>query len=208
MKTRILEQAQKTFFQSGFYRITMDELAHNLGISKKTLYKHFPSKEILLEETMQRFMDQNEITLKSIVENDSGSVLEKLQRIFTYLGTIIASISIQFTEDLRRYAPHIWQKVDRRRMQFLHGYVRPLIEMGVKEGIIRQGIPPEFIFLIYSTLVQQIINPESLSRLPVSVRQAFVLVIQIVFLGTLTEAAQESFRQSTMDLEDPVKGFQ
>jgi AcrR family transcriptional regulator len=207
IKTRILEQAQMTFFQSGFYRVTVDELAHNLGISKKTLYKHFPSKEILLNETMQRFMDKNEKVFKNIVENTSGSVLEKLHQIFTHLGAIFTLISVQFTEDLRRYAPDIWQNVDRRRMQFLQQYVRPLIEMGLEEGVIRKGIPPDILFLIYSTLVQRILNPETLSRTPLSAKQAFTIIIQIFFQGTLTETAQERFRCLTSDQGDQAKGF-
>lgn len=205
MRTRILEHARKTFFQSGFYRITMDELAHDLGISKKTLYKHVPSKEILLEETLRQFMDQNEVIFQRIVENPTGSVLEKLQQLFIQLGTNIATVSPQFTEDLRRYAPDLWQVVDRRRMQFLHTYLRPLIEAGIREGMIRKDIPPDFFFLIYTTLIQQILNPESLSRLPFSLQQAFILVMQIVFQGTLTETAQKKFQKWIRNQGIPAK---
>ena len=57
-RKRILERVRSRFFSSGFSKVTMDELAHDLGVSKKTIYKHFPSKNELLRELLKLKMDR------------------------------------------------------------------------------------------------------------------------------------------------------
>jgi AcrR family transcriptional regulator len=54
-RQRILSTAQQIFLKTGFSKVTMDELANELGMSKKTLYKHFSSKEDLLKVIMTEF---------------------------------------------------------------------------------------------------------------------------------------------------------
>ena len=49
-KEKIANYSKDVFFKSGFYKITMDEIAQGLRMSKKTIYKYFPSKKILFEK--------------------------------------------------------------------------------------------------------------------------------------------------------------
>ena len=67
-KEKISNYSQEVFFKSGFYKITMDEIAQGLRVSKKTIYKYFPSKHILLETVVKAFIQSTKNRLiKKIV---------------------------------------------------------------------------------------------------------------------------------------------
>ena len=72
-KEKISNYSQDVFFKSGFYKITMDEIAKGLRISKKTIYKYFPSKKNLLEAIVNSFLltTQNKI-LKKLDEQENS----------------------------------------------------------------------------------------------------------------------------------------
>jgi AcrR family transcriptional regulator len=65
LRRRVLEAARAHFFSHGFRTVTMDDLAAELGMSKKTLYAHFPSKDALLEAVMNDKFARVSLTLET-----------------------------------------------------------------------------------------------------------------------------------------------
>ena len=76
VKQRIMLEARGLFFRYGFSKVTMDEAAEALGMSKKTLYRYFPSKEELLEEVTSAHMEECDSALKSICHRQDISPLK------------------------------------------------------------------------------------------------------------------------------------
>ena len=72
-KEKIENYTTDLFLQSGFYKITMDEIAKGLRISKKTIYKYFPSKNFLVDAVMQAFMLKvRKKLLKQVAQEDNA----------------------------------------------------------------------------------------------------------------------------------------
>src|SRR5574342_617402 len=91
-KERIINHAEERFLSSGFNKVTLDELSSELGISKKTMYKFFPSKDDLLKtiiRAMERRVERNVI---NIVESEKP-IVQKLAEFMLFIGKIAGRLS-------------------------------------------------------------------------------------------------------------------
>ncbi|MEE8350055.1 MAG: TetR/AcrR family transcriptional regulator [Acidobacteriota bacterium] len=186
-RNRILETAREHFFTLGFTKVTMDEMAHELGMSKKTLYQHFPGKKELLREALVGVSQLIAEGLDGIINNPQTEFPEKLELALGFVASELPRFSPLFLRDIQRHAPEIWQELDRRRSQSIKKYLGALIEEGIQKGMLRKDVDAEFLVLLFSTLILNIINPESLSRLPLSASQAFARINRVMFRGILTD---------------------
>jgi AcrR family transcriptional regulator len=194
LKERILERARARFFQEGFSRVTMEELARELGVSKKTLYSHFSGKHVLLREVMLGLTVDVDRHFKLVLEDTQTGFVEKLQRVLALIGSRLSSLSPGFVADMRLHAPDLWQEVAARREQIIHKRFGSLLRKGVHSRFVRRDIHPQLLILIHTTLIQGIINPESLSQLPLTASQAFEIISRVVFEGILTEEGRKELR--------------
>src|SRR5690606_41317726 len=88
VKKRIMDEARSLFFRYGFSKVTMDEAAEGLGMSKKTLYRYFPSKEVLLEEITAAHIDECDARMRTICARAGSMPLERRKLTMSYLAAI------------------------------------------------------------------------------------------------------------------------
>ncbi len=189
--TRILNSAREQFVRFGYSKVTTDEIASELGISKKTLYKHFPTKEALFRAVMRRTMDDISAGAAAIIYNEELEYTRKLTETLAFFSEQIARVfSRPLMRDLRRKLPHIWQEVEAFRKEQIFTKFASLIAEGVKQGVIRSDIHQEVIVRIYFAAAQQIMNPETLLNLPLTANEAFDAIVKTLFEGLLTERAR------------------
>ena len=92
---KILNYSTEVFIKNGFYKTTMDSIASNLSISKKTIYKFFPSKLLLLEKVVEVFQTKIKNDLEKIVESDDCLIV-KLRKLGTYLANFSLKVNKKF----------------------------------------------------------------------------------------------------------------
>ena len=95
----------------GFYNLSMEELAQMAGVSKRTIYRYFGSKEEVIEATVVQTMDK--IELKNLELFASGTSIQEL--ITALLKNVTYMVNQQVIEDLSTHYPFIWQKIDKIR---------------------------------------------------------------------------------------------
>ena len=193
VKQRILAEARNLFFRYGFSKVTMDETAEALGMSKKTLYRYFPSKEDLLQETTAAHMEECGAELKKICNRDDLSPLERLKLTMTYITGVFSKMSEPMVHDLRRNAPEIWRKVEEERQKNIETDFGALIKEGRHKGQFRKDVDESLFILIYSTVVREILNPEVLSGLPCKPSQVYDTICKVLFEGLLTDKARVEY---------------
>ena len=132
VRDRIVATAARIFFLSGFSRVLMDDLARELGMSKKTLYSHFASKEELLRAVLVQRTREVEQGLEAIVSTRESFPL-KLGHLARFLQGKVAQVSPVFLEDIRRYAPECFQVVEEFRARAIPRYFGRLFEEGIRE---------------------------------------------------------------------------
>src|SRR6266700_2049752 len=112
---RIVEVARAHFFSHGFRSVTMDDLAAELGISKKTLYAHFPGKFDLLEAVLTDKFAGVEATLKEVTRAHPHDFPATLRELLAGTQRELDEIKPPFVRDMRQKAPEVFKVVERRR---------------------------------------------------------------------------------------------
>ncbi len=196
IRDRILQKAREQFFRLGFSKVTMDEMAADLGVSKKTIYRHFPSKDKILQDLMVLKLSEIEKGVTRILQDTGNDFLEKLRETYTFLGLQLAEIGQPFLRDLERNAPEVWRKVETRRHKIVQRIFGDLFSEGIKKGTFKNDVNPQLLTLIYTTLIQRIMTPETLSQLPLSASQTLDTIRKVIFEGILTDKARTQYRSN------------
>lgn len=191
-KERIIHHAEERFLSSGFNKVTLDELSSELGISKKTMYKFFPSKDVLIRTVVRLLMKNVEkrVTELSISEKP---VIQKLADLMIFIGKMTGRFSRTFQSDIQRFAPGLWKEVDAFRTELIGSRVALLIDEARRQGKFRTDIHRDIVFLMFINSVQSIVNPDVLSKNSFSPKEAMFTIFHVIFEGSLTEEARKEF---------------
>ena len=182
-RARILEAAIPLFNDRGL-KFTMDELAAALGMSKKTIYAAFPSKEKMLEEMVDYVFDFIGRDKAAILGDDTLPYLEKLRRVLTTLTDKYESIDLRRLYDLESRYGAVYAKVARRLETGWEG-TTALLEQGIREGVLRPFPIPIFKLMMETTL-QQFFRNDVLLRSGISYQDALGQVVDILLRGILS----------------------
>jgi AcrR family transcriptional regulator len=191
-KDRIINHAEERFLSSGFNKVTLDELSSELGISKKTMYKFFPSKDDLLRTIIRALQRRVERNVISIVESEKPTV-HKLAEFMLFIGKMAGRLSRAFQLDIKRFAPAVWKELEAFRRDKITTYFGTLIQEAKKEQIFRSDVNEQVVFMMFLNSVQSIVNPEVLSQHSFSPKEAMYTIFHVIFEGSLTEDARKEF---------------
>src|SRR4051812_1964259 len=107
-KERILKGAEELFFRYGIKSITMDDIAKELGMSKKTIYQFYKDKDEVVHTLMQEKLKEDERDFRCAAEQ-SGNVVEEVFSHMKLMSTIFGKINPNIFYDLQRFHPKSWQ---------------------------------------------------------------------------------------------------
>ncbi|MGO9571355.1 MAG: TetR/AcrR family transcriptional regulator [Desulfomonilaceae bacterium] len=189
-RQRIVAAARRHFFAYGFRAVTMDDLARELGMSKKTLYAHFPSKTWLLEAVLLNKSRDVEKDLELITSNSSSDFLVALHLLLEKMQEHLDELQPPFMRDMQKEGPETFKLVETRRRELIQRYFATLIEDGQKAGIIRNDIPTTLVVEIWLAATQAIMNPPKLAELGFGPKTGFSALITVIFEGVLTEGGR------------------
>lgn len=152
MKEKIISKASDMFLKLGFKSITMDDIAGEMCISKKTIYKYFCNKEILIEESTATIHKEIREIIESIVSKNYNAIEENFQ-IRKMFKEMFKSSDTSPIYQLKKHYPEIHQKVMSREIEECNSLFRRNIEKGIKEGLYRTNINIENYVRFYYILV-------------------------------------------------------
>ncbi len=144
MKERIIEEAAKLFKTYGIRSVTMDQIASQLGISKRTLYELFADKEQLLESVLMLMADRQKEMVSRILEG-SETAIHAIFKLLENSKDHIRDMSPAFQSDLRKY--HFQLMMNKTLKNELPEYRSniKLIERGIQENLFRKDINPDIV---------------------------------------------------------------
>src|SRR6188472_4597220 len=185
VRQRIVHAARSHFFSHGFRSVTMDDLVNELGISKKTLYAHFPGKIDLLEAVLADKFQGVEAMLKEVTRapHDFPATLQEM---LAETQRELDEIKPPFVRDMRQKAPQVFQVIERRRAALFQQYFGNLLLAGQRAGMVRKDVPANLIIEILLAIVQAIMNPAKMEKLGMMPKEGFAGILRIVLEGALT----------------------
>jgi AcrR family transcriptional regulator len=168
----------------------MDDLAAELGMSKKTLYAHFPGKTALLEAMLADKFRDLETEVARIAAESSADFASGLERLLACVGRHAAEVQPPFLRDIQREAPELFQIVERRRAEVIERHFSQLLGAGRRQGRIRKDIPVHLIIAILLGATQAIMNPPRLAELGLTPASGFAAILTVILEGVLTTAGR------------------
>jgi len=189
-KNKILLFAKDLFLKNGFYNTSMDEISKELRMSKKTIYKHFPTKMALVEAVGQNFRDTVKGNVLKLLNEQTGSSLTKIKSIVRFFLDISIKVDKRWIQDLQTHAPQHWEDLDKTRREIILGNLTKIIDEGKEEGLIRD-IPTPILMTIFLNAVTSIINPEFLMNNNFSLNEAFNHTFNLLLNGIQTKKAKK-----------------
>jgi AcrR family transcriptional regulator len=191
-RQRIVDAARAHFFSHGFRSVTMDDLAEELGISKKTLYAHFPGKFDLLEAVLADKFASVEAVLKKIARTHPHDFPVTLHELLAGTQRELDEIKPPFVRDMRQKAPHVFKVVERRRAALIQGFFGKLFVEGQRAGMVRKDVPAQLIIEILLAVVQSIMNPPKMEELGMMPKEGFAGILKVVLEGALTSKGRKA----------------
>lgn len=163
MKEKIVEQATELFLKVGFKSITMDDIAAKMGISKKTIYKYYANKEILVEETTKLMHDRVLNSIESILEEHHNPIRENFEIRKTINGMFQATETSPLYQ-LKKHYPEIHGRLMACEMDECRWVFKQNIEKGIALGLYRENIDVETTMRFYYTLIFHIAETTVLEK--------------------------------------------
>ena len=202
-KEKILNYSRNKFHREGFYKTSMDEISSELHISKKTIYKYFPSKEKLLEEICSGTSCDIGNRLDSIVDGKDNVVI-KFVRILNFHSNFSRNISDKWLRDLSIHAPDIKKNIDEKKNERINKVVEKLLEQGKKEKLI-EDYPSKLIILAFNSSLTSALNSDFLINNNFSMHDAFRITYEMLLNGILTEKGKIQFYKTKTDLDKEIE---
>src|SRR6187549_2605452 len=121
---RIVRQAREHLFSHGYCHCTMDDLAAELGMSKKTLYAHFSSKDDIVRAVLEQLGAEVRAEADALFANRSLTFAEKLRGFAEGMYERLSKLNPRTPRELQRYAPHLHQllvEIPQRNIPYIFG---------------------------------------------------------------------------------------
>lgn len=144
----------------GFYRVTMDELAAEAGLSKRTLYRYFRSKDEIIETTLEMLMAEAAKRIDEFLStyHKPEEIADEMLRIISEVGHTFVNPLV--LDDLRQHYPHYWKKIDAFRMQKMRKVIESKFLLNERnKGQLRE-LDARIVTTAFLASIQAVVNPE------------------------------------------------
>ena len=202
-RLRILKYSRNKFHSEGFYKTTMDELARELHVSKKTIYKYFPSKENLLQEICLDTSCEIMNKIESIIDG-TEDVVVKFVRLLNMHSNFTMNISDKWLRDLSVHAPEIRKNLDEMKNEQVNKVFTKLLEQGKREKLI-ENYPTPIIIASFNSSLKSVLNHDFLINNKFSIHNAFKITYEMLLNGILTGTGKGKFKKAKALLAKEIK---
>lgn len=185
-KADIIDKAAGIFLRYGIKSVTMDDMARELGMSKKTLYAYFSDKNDLVVHILARKIktDQNQCVL---IKDESENAIDEMFRINQFVSGMIKNVHPSVFYDLKKFHPEAMAIFHGHKWKFVKGTIMANISRGKQEGLYRTELSDEIIATIYVGATDLISDGEAFAGMDKTSDQVFYEIIKFQLHGLVNE---------------------
>jgi AcrR family transcriptional regulator len=152
MKDKIISKASDLFLKLGFKSVTMDDIAGEMCISKKTIYKHFCNKEVLIEESTEILHKTIHEVIDTIVTRNHNAIEENFE-IRKRFKEMFQMADTSPLYQLKKHYPEIYQKVMSREIEQCNRCFTQNIQKGIEQELYRKDLDIDIYVKFYYILI-------------------------------------------------------
>ncbi len=154
----ILEHGFELFAQNGVKGFTVETLAKDLAMSKKTIYKFFPTKEILLQKIFQYIMTALAAHFSRVRDKDINP-LDKFINVMSEITKTISKVSMSRINEMKARYPAVWKDIESFRLARRADFFQIMRE-GQEQGLIRNELDLEIAATLFMNIINSVFQPE------------------------------------------------
>ncbi|WP_458627910.1 TetR/AcrR family transcriptional regulator [Winogradskyella sp. PC D3.3] len=200
MREKIIDKSSNLFLNLGFKSVTMDDIANELGISKRTIYQHFENKTKLVEATTSFIFENISHGIDCICELNNNPIKE-IYEIKKFVLRHLKDEKSSPQYQLQKYYPKIFANVKHKQFDKMLGCVTRNLERGVAQGLYRDTINIGFVARLYFSGMISIKDPEIFPQDQFSMRTIMDNYIEYHLRGICSDKGLKTLTQLNTNLK-------
>ncbi|MEW6423847.1 MAG: TetR/AcrR family transcriptional regulator [Bacillota bacterium] len=187
MRERILAGFQELAFTVGFHAATVDELSARTGISKRTIYRYFRSKDEMVEAVMSELIATT-VKKVDLALASGDNPVEKVVNLVRTVSQNLRVLNPVIIRDIQKYYPHVWSRIE----EFRAAKARTIVEMLIRQGHIRETIPEVLITALLAS-IRDVLNPQFVLENNLTIEKTMVTLFDIFLYGIVPDEARKNY---------------
>lgn len=191
-RERILEIATEQFSRYGVRAVTMEDIARQGGISKKTIYLEFADKKDLVKEAFEVLLEEDRKKLTFILETEDG-VIEHLVKTSKMVRERLQNMNPMVIMEIQKYFPEAWKMFENFKVQVIMEDLINVIEKGKRLGYFRPEIDSQILAKVRINQITSGFDPENFSRTDFNLAEEQMVLLDHFLHGIFTEKGRMAF---------------
>lgn len=180
-KIKIIRSTIRVFNVKGL-KLTMDDIAEYMGISKKTIYKYFDSKEEIFDQIVDYVFDDIKAREQEILDEEGLTLEERVRKLLSAFPERFTEVDFSKLGDLKDKYPKIHKKLKKRLESGWEPTIE-LLEQGKHEGLYRQDANLAIFKTMMDASVARFFETDTLKKNKISYVEALNQVVDILLMG-------------------------
>jgi AcrR family transcriptional regulator len=194
---RILHTAESLFFQYGIRSVTMEDIARELSISKKTIYQFFKDKDEIVLKVSQQVFAKEQAKMNQIHEQGEN-VIHEMVLISRYIRAHVAEANPSAVHDLQKFYPEAWETFLGFKLECLH-LIESTLKKGMVEGYFRSDINPRVLAILRSETIELSFSQQLFPRQEFEPQGVQGQLFEHFINGILTDKGRKLYHKYTQE---------
>lgn len=194
LKGKIIEAAGYLFTRYGVRSVTMDDIARELSVSKKTIYQHFKDKDEIVTAATEAHMQMERNEFDEIFRTATNAINE-LAMISKCMRKHVLELNPSLLYDLQKYHRKAWEGYLSFKDEFIKNHIMRNLERGVQEGYYREEINPEILAIFRMEQIQLAFDDKIFPRKNYDFKTIQMQMFDHFVYGIVTQKGKELFEE-------------
>ena len=195
-KEKILVSAEELFMRYGIRSVTMDDVAKEASMSKKTVYLYFDNKDGLVSEVAMNHFKKETAEFEEI-QGTSVDAIHEVLLVTQCLRKHVFKMNPSLLLDMQKYHGRAWDEYLEFKHSTIRGNIQSNIERGIREGFFREDIDPEILAILRVEQVQLVFNPKIYPREKFDFPTVQLQLMDHFINGLLTDKGRIKYKEYT-----------
>lgn len=187
---QIISACHQLFLRYGVKSVTMDDIARELGMSKKTLYVYFKDKKDLIMKVVSGYLDYHRAQMDAIFAKKLNAI-DELFEIYAKNKSELGEMKAMVLFELRKYYPEAWKKYENFKRSYIPSCVEENLNRGKKEGLYRNNLNSRIIAIAYTNLVNLIFESDQFGEKEFDFKTLYLELFYYHIRGIASEKGNE-----------------
>ena len=194
-KQQIVTKARALFMRYGIKSVSMDDLARELGMSKKTVYQYVENKADLIQKVFEDHLEEEKQMLAEYRSEASNAIDEMLQ-IARHMIRVLRTYSVTVMYDLQKYYRSTWQLLSNVHEQHFFRVIKDNLDRGIAEGMYRQDMNPDIVARLYISKSSSAADQECFPLTDYPVEELFIELMNYHLHGIVSQKGRETMEEA------------